>query len=124
MAIPDYTGLGIQDAPLADSWQVDKPHQEPIETDMDGGNKRLRTRPGDEMSQISFSLMFTQAEYTTFATFVGTTLNRGTSRFTMRVWNGTTMVSKTVQLVRGTYTPKVQWPKVVVSMSLYVYGGL
>src|SRR5262249_16891047 len=97
MSIPSYTDTGLKDAPLVDSWQIAEAYLAPLETDMDGGNKRLRRRPGDETSRISFSILFHNSDFETFKTFVRETLNLGTTRFTMRVWTGTAMVSKTVQ---------------------------
>lgn len=121
MTIPAFPAIRM--SPLVDSWQVDKPYLEPLQTDMDGGNKRLRTRPGDEVAQIQFTIMYNLADFATFKTFALTTLNRGTVRFTMDVWNGVAMVSKTVQFA-SPYKHTTNWPLVVVQFDLYVYGGL
>lgn len=125
MPIPSYTALGIPDDPLIDTWQIDEPFRKPNSTDMDGGNIRMRTRPGDQIAQISFGVMMTLAQFNTFKTFANTTLGRGASRFTMRIWNGSAMVSKTVQLVEGIYTQKPIPPhKVTVGFTVKVYEGL
>lgn len=121
MTIPSYTSLGINDQPLVDSWQLPQPYLEPIQTDYDGGNKRLRSQPGDEVQQVQFAILMTNAEYSTFQNFVMNTLGKGTSRFTMRIWDGVAMVSKTVQFAtrfKPTPAPPI---KVQVSFDLWVY---
>lgn len=123
MAIPSYTALGIKDVPLVDSWELQDMYLDPLQTDMEGGNKRLRTRAGDDVAHITFNLLYTAGEYSTFKNFVLVTLNRGTSRFTMRVWDGTQMVSKTVQFAKKP-KPTSVWPKMMVAFDLWVYGGL
>jgi hypothetical protein len=124
MAIPDYADTLLPTSPLVDSWRIDEPYRAPLKTDMEGGNVRYRTRPGDEKAQISFGLLFSAAQYATFKTFAATTLGRGASRFTMLVWNGSAMVEKTVQLVDGIFDTTSVYPKMRVDLKLHVYGGL
>lgn len=121
MTIPSYTSLAINDKPLLDTWSMPQPYLEPIQTDFDGGNKRLRTQPGDEVQQIQFAIMMTNAEYATFLNFVLVTLGRGVSRFTMRVWNGATMVSKTVQFAERFKTEPAPPNSIQVGFNLWIY---
>lgn len=123
MAIPDFSTTGLKDVPLVDTWEVVDPYLDPLQTDMEGGNKRLRTRAGDETAHITFQLLYSLADFETFKNFVLNNLSRGTSRFTMRVWNGSEMVTKTVQFANK-FKPATVYPKVNVSMDLWVYGGL
>ena len=123
MAIPDYTALGIQDVPLVDSWENPDPYLDPLITDMEGGNKRMRTRAGDEVARIGFQLLFSAEQYAIFKNFNLVTLSRGTSRFTMRVWDGAQMITKTVQHASKPI-PQSIFPKTAVKLELWVYGGL
>jgi hypothetical protein len=96
---------------------------DPIETEMEGGNLRSRSRPGDNVGTVGQTIRMTTAEYATFVTWVKTTLNNGTSRFTTNVWLGTAYVSKVCQFQKGgvpTMTP-ISSLKVAVTMTLRVY---
>jgi hypothetical protein len=123
MALPNYSDLNIPDSPQVDSWENPEPYLDPLTSDMEGGNKRLRTRPGDETSRISYSILFTKAQYAIFKNFNLVTLNRGTSRYTKRVWNGSAMVTKTVQNASRPI-PSTQEPFIIVKFDMWVYGGL
>jgi hypothetical protein len=109
--------------PLLDSWSKPDMYQEPRVTDMEGGNKRMLTRPGDDVQRISFVIMMTKAQFATFETFVLTTLGRGTSRFTMDVWNGSAMETNVVQFASKP-TPTTNHPVVNVSMDLFIFPRL
>lgn len=122
MTYPTWPG-GLPDTPLLDSWQRPDMYQDPRITDMEGANKRLLTRPGDDIYRVSFNLMFTKAQFATFETFVLTTLGRGTSRFHTRVWTGSAMIAAVVQFA-GKPVPSTQEPKVIVSMDLTVFPRL
>lgn len=124
MPDPSYTALGINDHPLVDSWSLVKPFQEPETSEMEGGNVRQRSRPGDENAELQFSILMTPAEYGEWIVFAREDLMRGSSRFTMRVWTGNSMASKTVQLVKGQYTMKPVPPKISVGFHVRVYGGI
>ena len=67
---------------------------------MDGGNVRLRSRPGSDVATVQWRRRMTTLQYTSFDTFVRATISNGTSRFTMPVWLGTSYVTKTVQVVK------------------------
>lgn len=122
MPIPNYATLSINDQPLVDSWSMPSgAYRAPTSTDMEGGNVRLRRQPGDEMYELQFDILFTAAEFATFKTFVQTTLGGGVSRFTMNVWTGAAMETKTVQFVQP-YVPTPLPPvKTAVSFHLRVY---
>jgi hypothetical protein len=120
MAIPDFASTGLSSSPLVDSWQQAELYIEPEQTDMDGGNIRVRSRPGRDRQRISFDILYSKADYATFKTFVKTTLNKGTSRFTMSVWMGDGMESHTVQFASQPKPTTVE-PKMKVSFDLWVF---
>ncbi|OKO83381.1 hypothetical protein AC629_22840 [Bradyrhizobium sp. NAS80.1] len=109
--------------PVRDSFQPIKPFLDPIATEMEGGNIRQRTRPGDNVGTLGQTIMMTPADAETFKAWVKTTLNNGTARFTALVWTGATYVSKTCQFAKdgkpayGAYSAS----RVAVSMKLTVY---
>ncbi len=121
MTNPSYTSLSINDKPLVDSWSCPDPYLEPNQTDMEGGNKRLRRRPGDNVTRYTFDILLTNAEFTTFRNFVDSTLGGGISRFTMRVWDGSAMVSKTVQFATRYLTAPLPPLKIKVTFDIWVY---
>lgn len=89
-------------------WQMPQMFVAPIATDMDGGNQRLRSRPGANVATVNYPLApLTAAQWTALETFFRTTLNNGASRFTMSVSTGGAYISKTVQLDGGK-SPTVQ----------------
>lgn len=96
---------------------------------MEGGNVRQRRRPGDNVAVVTQTIVVTSAEFATLESFVKTTLNGGSARFTMLVYFlGTGYVSKTVQFMSSgqtfPYSPRpVGRDRVAVSMTLRVYGA-
>src|SRR5262245_34210184 len=96
MAYPTWP-VGVPYKPLLDSWTKPDMYQDPRVTDMEGGNKRMLTRPGDDVQRISFIILMTKAQFATFEDWVLDDLGRGTSRFSMQVWNGSAMVNRVVQ---------------------------
>jgi hypothetical protein len=119
MANPDYASTGLPHSHLVDSWAKPKPYLDPTQSDMDGGNKRLRRQPGDEMQQIEFAIMYTDAQFNTFETWVRTF--RGIGRFTMQVYDGSTVAARTVQFVEQ-YVPQAVPPgRKQVSFKLWIY---
>jgi len=86
---------------LPDGWGA-KPYRTPLETDMDGGNVRVRRRPGDGLGTMSWKVELTAAQMASFRSFVETTLRFGTARFSMPVTlDGSTYETRTVQIVGG-----------------------
>lgn len=121
MPIPSYASLAINDGPLIDSWSKPESYIPPRATEMDGGNTRLRRQPGDDAFQLQFDILYTATELATFRNFVKTTLGGGISRFTMRVWTGAIMETKTVQFIQP-YSETPQPPgHTQVSFRLKVY---
>jgi hypothetical protein len=103
-------------------WQIPQPFTGPIETEMDGGNVRLRSQPGSNVATLQWRRRMTTIQYTSFDAFVRSTLSNGTLRFTMPVWLGASYVIKTVQIVKGTLSVSQDGLFVAVSMTLRVYG--
>ena len=123
MSVPTFTSLGINDKPIIDSFTESMPHLDPVETDFEGGNKRRRRLPGDEVFQVQFDILFTNAEYATFRTYAITTLGNGTARFQMRIWRpeSLSMVERLVQFSQK-WQPIPQPPKYTrVAFQLWVY---
>lgn len=119
MTYPTYASTGLPYASMVDSWGQPDLYLDPTETDMEGGNKRLRAKPGNNVQRITFDILFTKAQADTFKTFVRSTLNFGTSRFTMTVWMGSAFVLKTVQFAKKPQQ-KAMEPKVSMSFDLWV----
>lgn len=94
---------------------------DPIKTEMDGGNIRLRSRPGDNVGQTSYSIPMTNAQIAAFNSWVKTTLNNGTSRFSVPVWADNTFVTKTCQFSAVPKSGRIGGGRVAVSVSLRVY---
>jgi hypothetical protein len=89
----------------------------PIATDMDGGNTRLRKKPGSNVATVTQTIEFRQADYDLFVAFI---LEYGAARFTMPVWWGNAYVTKTVQIMEP--PQEVYLPDGArVSMKLRVY---
>lgn len=105
-------------------WQMSEMYLAPISTEMDGGNQRLRRRPGDNVAIINYPLRpLSLTEWVAFDAFIRTTLSGGTSRFTMPLTIGGSTASKTVQLDGGK-SPTVTQEGVLmyVTLPLRVYG--
>lgn len=121
MAYPTWPA--IKQEPLLDSWQMPDMYQDPRATDMEGANKRLLTRPGDDIYRVTFNIMLTKAEFTTFNTWVVVTLGRGTSRFQTKIWNGAAMIDAIVQFASKP-APTTQEPVVIIGLDLFVFPRL
>lgn len=121
-SIPTWPA-GIPYAPQVDSWQMPSPYMDPLATDMDGGNQRLRSRPGAGIKIVQFNITMTLSQYASFRTFCETTLGFGSSRWVMLVWFGTAFVSSVVQFDKGKPPQGTALPPNLVSvqMSLRVF---
>lgn len=119
MSYPTWP-VSVPQVPLVDSWQMPDIYQDPRVTDMEGANKRQRTRPGDDMYNISFNLLMTKAQWITLRNWTITECGRGTSRFNTRIWDGTQMIDA---LVQHSVKPKptTMEPKMLVAFSFWVY---
>ena len=99
---------------------------DPLATEMEGGNLRQRSRPGDNVGSIQQTIQMPLAEYETFAAWVKTTLNNGTARFTLDVWLGTGFANKVCQFVKPGSSLTAQFlptDVVAVSMTLRIYDA-
>lgn len=96
MAIPDWS-TDVPHKPLKDSFKMQPWGAPPIVTEMQGGNVRIRRRPGDNVSLVSQTIRMTDAELTAFKSWFDTTISGGSSRFRLDVWNGTAYANKVCQ---------------------------
>lgn len=96
MAYPVWPA-SVPQSPLVGSWQEVDIYLDPIETEMDGGNRRLRTRPGDDVSRYAFTLLMTNTQWATLREWAVTDLSRGTKRFSTKIWNGSSMIDAVCQ---------------------------
>lgn len=87
-------------APIRDSWKR-APFLPPIRTEMEGGNVRMRRRPGDNVAIISQVVEMTESELSTLDAWVVSDIGSGVGRFTMSVWLGSAFQSKTAQFEAG-----------------------
>lgn len=87
-------------APQQDSFSPIQRALDPITTEFEGGNTRDRSRPGDNVGKIGQTIWITMAEHDIVVPWVKTTINRGTARFTMPVWLGSSFVTKTVKFIK------------------------
>lgn len=106
-----------------DGWQMTEMALAPLASEMEGGNKRLRGRPGDNVATVMYPLVpLTDAQMAAFRTFYRTTLSGGVSRFTMALMTDNSVSeTKTVQFDKS---PSVTmdggfW---FVTLPLRVYG--
>lgn len=114
---------GVPQVPMVDSFQRPDMYQDPRVTDMEGSNKRMLTRPGDDIYRITFSRLMTTAEAATFRNWVLVNLGRGTSRFNTNIWNGSAMVPAVCQFASKPAETNV-WPKVMFNLDLFVFPRL
>lgn len=111
-------------APQQDSYGPLQRALDPIATDMEGGNTRERSRPGDNVGSLTQTIRMAMADYDTFTAWVKGTLGNGTGRFTMNVWMGSSFVSKTVQFIKPGTTltaAYISTDVVAVTMTLRIY---
>ena len=103
-------------------WRIPHPFIGPIETEMEGGNVRQRSRPGSNVATVEWRRRMTAGQYSSFDTFVRATLSNGSARFTMPVWLGSSYITKTVQIVKDSLAVEQDGLFISVSMTLRVYG--
>jgi hypothetical protein len=123
MTIPAWPDSNVPST-ARDGWQMSEMYVAPIATDFDGGNQRLRSRPGSNVAIISYPLQpLTLTQWGYLDTFIRTTLGNGASRFTMSLVIGGASVSKTVQLDGGKSPQVTQEGQVMhVTLPLRVFG--
>lgn len=66
-----------------------RPSRPQPETEMEGGDVRLRNRPGDRLRTEPWSRRLLPAPYAAWTAFLAGPLGHGTRRFVMPVWTGT-----------------------------------
>lgn len=94
---------------------------DPIKTDMEGGNIRLRTRPGDNVGETAYAIPMTNAQIVAFNSWVKVTLNNATARFSVPVWADNGFVTKTCQFAAVPKSGRLGGGRVGVTISLRVY---
>jgi hypothetical protein len=122
MTLPAWPSTVPTDA--TDGWQMPQMYTLPIATQMDGGNQRVRSRPGSNVASVSYPLMpLTMAQWDDLNTFIRTTLGNGASRFTMSILTGDVYETKTCQ-IDGTKSPTAQriGDYMSVVLPLFIYG--
>jgi len=97
---------------------------DPLATDMEGGNTRERSRPGDNVGTITQTIWMSIAEHDIFVNWVKMRLNNGTARFITNIWLGSSYVNKVCQFIQPgtklTYA-YVSLDRVAATMTLRVY---
>ncbi|WP_454917299.1 hypothetical protein [Xanthobacter sediminis] len=121
MALPVWP-VAVPYASERDRWGL-KRFRDPVETEMEGGNIRVRRRPGDNLMVMSWGRDLHPSEFTAFRTFVEDTLHWGVSRFSMAVsLDGRTYEIRAVQMQPKTLEySKPSALLVGVKFSLYVF---
>ncbi|MFC0243678.1 hypothetical protein [Rhodopseudomonas telluris] len=122
MALPTWPA-GVSYAPDLNSISDLTLIRPPIKTEMEGGNVRLRSRPGDNVGTMSQTIRLDRAQFAVLRDWIKTTLGNGTARFSMPVWFGDGFETKVCQFSEGApkYKP-VGTRRVDVMMTLRVYG--
>lgn len=107
-----------------DGWQMPEMYLAPLATEMDGGNQRNRSQPGNNVASMNYPLApMSLDQFRSFDVFVRTTLNNGTSSWMMNVLTGADYQLHKVQFQRGK-SPVVDrvGDLVNVVLALRVYG--
>lgn len=106
-----------------------RPSRAQPETEMEGGNVRLRSRSGDRLRTEPWSRRFTPTEYAAWGAFLAGSLGHGARRFLMPVWTGGALGDgyevRLVQISGGaggvSETPSGRGMYIRVSFSLLVF---
>lgn len=122
MALPSWP-INVPYAPLVDGFQPIKRVLKPIVTEFEGGNQRQRARPGDNIGQLTQTIIMDAEPFAEFTEWWKETLSLGTARFTAPVWLGTDFETKVCQFTAdGKPSDSYFVPAAVkVTMSLRVY---
>lgn len=122
MALPTWPA-GVPIIPRLDEFQPIQRLLPPIATEMEGGNVRLRSRPGDNVGTLPLRVRMTIAQFTAFTNWWKATISNGTARFTAHVFLGSACAHKVCQFTRDGL-PQDQFVDadvIDVSMTLRVY---
>ena len=82
MTFPSWPST-LPQAPLAGGQSLDRLASGVIETEFEAGNVEQRAVTAARISLVSIKYLMTSAQYALFESFVVSTLNLGTSRFTV-----------------------------------------
>jgi len=119
MAVPAWPAVNY--VPDLNSISGIKRALDPLATEMEGGNTRLRSRPGDNVATFSQTITMTAAEFDVFVAWVKDTLGNGTSRFSLKVRLGTRFEEKVCQFSGAPSYRPIGSLAVAVTMTLRVY---
>lgn len=120
MAVPSWP-VGVPYAPDLGSVQPLTRLLDPIKTEMDGGNVRLRSRPGDNVGQISYSVPMSTAQISNLNSWIKDTIGNGTGRFSMPVWLDNVFVTKVCQFASPPKSQRLGSGRLAMSLSLRVH---
>jgi hypothetical protein len=120
MAVPAWPD-GVPYAPDLNTVQPLVPFLDPIKTEMEGGNTRLRSRPGDNVGQIQYSVPMSTAQMGILKDWVKNTIGNGTGRFTLQVWLDNAFVSKVCQFASVPKSQRLANGRLASQLSLKVY---
>jgi hypothetical protein len=123
MVLPTWPA-GVPIIPRLEEFQPVQRLREPLATEMEGGNVRMRSRPGDNVGTMPLRLRMTLAQFTTFTAWWKATLNNATARFTATVFLGTGCQTKVCQFTREGI-PQDQYvdsDTIDVAMTLRIYN--
>ena len=121
MAVPSWPA-GVPYVPDLNSIQPIKRALDPIRTEMDGGNVRLRRRPGDNVGVLSQTVRMSAAQYDSLLSWLSEQAGGATARFTMPVRLVQRFETKVCQFNNGAPTARpAGTDKVDVAMQLRVY---
>jgi hypothetical protein len=121
MAVANWPA-NVPHDPNEEGFQPIKMMLDPLKTEMEGGNVRLRSRPGDNVGTVGQTVVMTTAEAQIFRNWVKADLGNGTARFNAPVWLTNGFETKVCQFANGapTYAHYARG-MVAVSMTLRVY---
>lgn len=119
MPLPDWPA-DVPSAPQRGSFRISRPFNKPASSEFEAGNTRDRPRGTLQYRMLAMELRMSAAEFAAFDAFVSDDLAKGTKRFTMPVWNGTAMETRTVKLAGEKFTTRQQGRAVMVLMTLEV----
>lgn len=120
MAIPDWP-TDVPHLPDLGTVSAASRMLDPIRTEMEGGNIRLRARPGDNVGQVSYVVPMTKTQIDAFNLWVKSTLGGGTARFRTSVWLDNECVSKVCQFASPPKSQRLGASRLGVALSLRVY---
>lgn len=119
MAIPDWPA-GVPSMPLLNSHTIE-PFLAPIRTEMEGGNVRLRSRPGDNTAIVQQAVVMTKAQYDSLVGWGKAVIGNWSGRFNVNVWLGSSCATKVCQFESIPKPSAFSAHRIAVAMSLRVY---